>query len=191
MSNTQKLSAFFSTNYPLNKEGIEETIAAFEPRIIPKNKILLQEGTQENTLRFLNKGIIREFYVGREKETNINFFTSPQFTTDFASFIHNSKTKRNQESLSELEILVLGKEKFSRLLKKHSCGQSFIETAFLKILRQQELLEYNRITKAPEELYETLQIHKEDWLQKIPQYHIASYLGITPETLSRIRKRIS
>lgn len=191
MPNTQKLSAFFSTNYPLNREGIEETIAAFELRVIPKNKLLLQEGTQENTLRFLNKGIIREFYFGSQKETNINFFTSPQFVTDFASFIHNSKTKRNQESLSELEILVLGKEKFTHLLEKHSCGKSFIEAAFSKILKHQELLEYNRITKAPEELYEVLQSHKADWLQNIPQYHIASYLGITPETLSRIRKRIS
>ncbi|MBL4648284.1 MAG: Crp/Fnr family transcriptional regulator [Aureispira sp.] len=191
MPNTQKLSAFFSTNYPLNREGIEETIAAFELRTIPKNKILLQEGTQENTLRFLNKGVIREFYVGSQKETNINFFTNPQFVTDFASFIHNSETKRNQESLSELEILVLGKEKFTHLLEKHSCGKSFIEAAFLKILKHQELLEYNRITKPPEELYEILQSCKTDWLQKIPQYHIASYLGITPETLSRIRKRIS
>ena len=94
MSNTQKISAFFSTNYPLNKEGLEEAIAAFELKIIPKNKILLQEGTQENTLRFLNKGIIREFYVGSQKETNINFFTSPQFVTDFSSFIHGSKTKK-------------------------------------------------------------------------------------------------
>lgn len=191
MPNTQQLSAFFSTNYPLNKEGIEETIAAFEPRIIPKNKILLQEGAQENTLRFLNKGIIREFYVGSQKETNINFFTNPQFVTDFSSFIHGSNTKRNQESLSELEILVLGKEKFTALLEKHSCGKSFIEAAFSKILSHQELLEYNRITKPPEELYEILQKNKSDWLQKIPQYHIASYLGITPETLSRIRKRIS
>lgn len=191
MLHTQKLSTFFTANYPLNKQGIEETIAAFELRTIPKHKILLQEGAQENSLRFLNKGVIREFYVGSQKETNINFFMKPQFVTDFASFIHGSKTKRNQESLSELEILVLGKEKFTRLLEKHRCGKSFIEAAFLKILKQQELLEYNRITKAPEELYETLQTYKADWLQKIPQYHIASYLGITPETLSRIRKRIS
>lgn len=191
MPNTQNISSFFATNYPLNREGIEEVIAAFEVKIIPQNTILLQEGAQENTLRFLNKGTIREFYVGGEKEININFFTSPQFITDFSSFIHDSKTKKNQESLSELEVLVLGKEKFNNFSKKHSCGRSFIEAAFLKILKHQELLEYNRITKPPEELYKTLQIHKADWLQKIPQYHIASYLGITPETLSRIRKRIS
>ncbi len=191
MPNTKKLSDFFSTNYPLNREGIEETIAAFELRTIPKHKILLQEGTQEQTLRFLNKGTIREFYIGKHKETNINFFIRPQFITDFSSFIHGSTTKRNQESLSELEVLVLGKETFTNLLRKHSCGRSFIEAAFLKILQHQELLEYNRITKPPEELYENLQQQRSDWLQKIPQYHIASYLGVTPETLSRIRKRIS
>lgn len=190
MPNRRTLSDFFSTNYPLNKEGIEETIAAFESRTIPKNTLLLQKGIEEKSLRFLNQGVIREFYIGSQKETNINFFTSPQFITDFSSFVHGSKTKKNQESLSPLEVLVLGKEKFNRLLEKYSCGQSFIESAFLKILKQQELLEYNRITKSPEELYENLLAYKSSWLQNIPQYHIASYLGITPETLSRIRKRI-
>lgn len=190
MPNRKTLSDFFSTNYPLNREGIEETIAAFESRSISKNTLLLQKGTTENTLRFLNQGTVREFYIGNQKATNINFFTKPQFITDFSSFINSSRTKKNQESLSTLEVLVLGKEKFNRLLEKYTCGQSFIESTFLKILKQQELLEYHRITKSPEELYENLLIHKAHWLQNVPQYHIASYLGITPETLSRIRKRI-
>ena len=53
------------------------------------------------------------------------------------------------------------------------------------------MLEFNRVTKTPDELYKELFIYKPEWLQLIPQYHIASYLNITPETLSRIRKRTS
>jgi hypothetical protein len=66
-----------------------------------------------------------------------------------------------------------------------------VESSFHKLLKQKEMLEYNRITKTPDELYKELLIYKQEWLQSIPQYHIASYLNITPETLSRIRKRIS
>ena len=66
-----------------------------------------------------------------------------------------------------------------------------MDLSFQKLLKHKELLEYNRITKTPEELYKELFIYKPSWLEKIPQYHIASYLNISPETLSRIRKRIS
>ena len=190
MVHTDLMAKFFQTDFPLNRDGVEELLASFKIVHIPKNTLLLQEGATESTLRFINTGIIREFYSNSKKDTNINFFSSPQFITDFSSFIHDVPSKRNQESLTDLEILVLGKEKFNRLLEKYSCAKEFIGLAFQKILAQKELFEYNRITKTPEELYKELLIYKAQWLHNIPQYHIASYLGITPETLSRIRKRI-
>ena len=135
--------------------------------------------------------MIREFYRAEIKEININFYTSPQFITDLSSFIHHTPSNKNQESLSEVQILAIGKEKFVHLLDKYSCGKSFIEQMFQNILRNKEVFEYNRMTKEPEALYNELLIYRPNWLQEIPQYHIASYLGITPETLSRIRKRLS
>ena len=60
-----------------------------------------------------------------------------------------------------------------------------MDLSFRKLLRHKELLEYNRITKTPEELYKELFIYKPNWLEKIPQYHLASYLNITPETFKQ------
>ena len=175
----------------MNKDGVEELITAFKVKEYPKNTFLLQENTYENKLRFVNKGVIREFYRTEKKEININFFTTPQFITDFSSFIKETQTNKNQETLIDVQVLELGKEKFVQLLEKYSCGKSFIEQTFQNILQQKEVFEYNRMTKEPETLYNELRIYKPNWLQEIPQYHIASYLGITPETLSRIRKRLS
>ncbi len=101
------------------------------------------------------------------------------------------KTKKNQESLTDIELLSIDKKAFRELLQKYECGKSFIDLSFQKLLRQKELLEYNRLTKTADELYKELFIYRPHWLEKVPQYHIASYLNITPETLSRIRKRIS
>lgn len=191
MKNKEQIALFFETDFPLNKEGVEELIAAFKVKEYSKNTFLLQENAYENKLRFVNKGVIREFYRTEKKEININFYVTPQFITDFSSFIQEAYTNKNQETLSTVQVLELGKEKFVQLLEKYSCGKSFIDRTFQNILRHKEAFEYNRMTKEPEALYNELRIYKPNWLQEIPQYHIASYLGITPETLSRIRKRLS
>jgi CRP-like cAMP-binding protein len=99
--------------------------------------------------------------------------------------------RKFQECLTDVELLVIDKIKFRSHLEKYTCGKEFVKSTFQKLFRHKKLLEYNRITKTPEYLYQELLIYKPDWLQKIPQYHIASYVNITPETLSRIRKRIS
>ena len=189
--NTEKLATFFATDFPLNKEGIEELLSSFKSKFFPKKSMLIRAGETEKQLRFLETGIVREYYSAPDKETNIHFYTLSQFVTDFSSFNNNIQTKKHQECLTEVELKVLNKSVFMSLLEKYQCGKSFIDQTFQRLLEQKELFEYNRITKSPEELYQGILDHRPDWLQKVPQYHIASYLGITPETLSRIRKRIS
>jgi len=191
VSNKGKLANFFKTDYPLNKEGVEELLASFETVYYKKNSLLLKSGQVEQKLKFLEKGVVREYYATDEKETNINFYAQPEFLTDFSSFNNSVATKKNQEAITDVELKLLDKHKFVELLNKYECGKSFIDLTFQKLLEQKELFEYHRITKTSEKLYQEIVKHKLCWFNKVPQYHIASYLGVTPETLSRIRKRIS
>lgn len=191
MANFINISKFFETEYPLNKHGLEELFSLFNVEKHKKGSLLLQAQTKEKQLRFLNKGIVREYYSNKDKEININFYVKPQFISDLLSFKQDIKTNKNQECLTYVEVLSIEKQTFFDLLEKYQCGKSIIESSFQKLLKQKELMEYNRTTKTPDELYKELFIYKSEWLEFIPQYHIASYLNITPETLSRIRKRIS
>ncbi|WP_298516865.1 Crp/Fnr family transcriptional regulator [uncultured Kordia sp.] len=191
MSALVEIAKFFETEHPLNQEGLQELFAAFSIKTYEKGAIILEEQQEENYLRFLNSGILREYYATEAKEININFYTKPQFITDLLAFNNDLPTRKFQECLSNVELLIVDKTTFRAHLEKYSCGKDFVKDAFQKLFRQRELLEYNRITKTPEDLYKELLIYKSSWLEKIPQYHIASYLNITPETLSRIRKRIS
>ncbi|GAA5521263.1 Crp/Fnr family transcriptional regulator [Aliifodinibius salicampi] len=191
MSNTENISLFLRTNCPLSHKGLNELLSSFKQRVIPQNTIILKETETDRKLRFLNKGVIREYYLNDHREVNINFYTKPRFITDFSSFINTVKTKRNQQSLTDIELLELDRIPFFKLLEKYECREEFRDLVFEQLLKIREMFEYNRVTKTPEELYKELRIYKPEWLQEIPQYHIASYLGITPETLSRIRRRIS
>ena len=185
-----KLSLFFSNEFPFNKEGLEEFVNTFLTKSYKKGEIILENGTIENELRFLDHGIIREYYATNDKEKNINFYTNSNFITDFSSFTHSTATRKYQECLTDVDLRVLSKEKFLTFTDQYQCGKLFIETIFQRIVVKKETEEFNHFVNTAEELYLDIMKNKPVWLLEIPQYHIASYLGITPETLSRIRKRI-
>ena len=191
MTKFSEISNFFKTEFPLNQHGLDELFSLFKVEKHAKGSILLKADSKEKKLRFLNKGIVREYYANEEKEININFYTKPQFISDLLVFDQNATTKKNQECLTSVEILSIERQPFFDLLEKYQCGKAFVECSFQKLLKQKELFEFNRITKSPDVLYNELFIYKPEWIQKIPQYHLASYLNVTPETLSRIKKRIS
>jgi CRP-like cAMP-binding protein len=190
MKESDKLSLFFSNEFPFNKEGLDEFVNTFVLKSYKKGEIILENGNIENELRFLDQGIIREYYATNDKEKNINFYTNSDFITDFSSFTHSSKTKKHQECLTDVYLRVLSKDNFLNFTNQYNCGKLFIETIFQKIVINKETQEFNHFVNTAEELYLDIMKTKPDWLLKIPQYHIASYLGITPETLSRIRKKI-
>jgi CRP-like cAMP-binding protein len=191
MTKEDKLSLFFSNEFPFNKEGLAEFVNTFVKKTYKKGKVILESGNTESELRFLDKGIIREYYSTNDKEKNINFYTDPIFITDFSSFTNSIATKKYQEALTDVDLRVLSKEKFLEFTNQYNCGKLFIETIFQRIVVNKENEEFNHFVNTAEELYLDIMKTKPNWLQYIPQYHIASYLGITPETLSRIRKRIS
>ena len=186
-----RLAEYFNTAYSLNGEGLEELLSSFQLKEYAIGSCLLQEKEYERTLRFLNEGVVREYYSTTEKEVNINFYTQPQFISDFHAFMWDKPSRKNLLALSPVKVLEIGNNKLFSLLEKHQHDKRFIRRCFHRVLDERETFEFNRLSKTPEDLYQDLQLYRPDWLQLIPQYHIAAFLRVTPETLSRIRKRIS
>ncbi|MEO1655506.1 MAG: Crp/Fnr family transcriptional regulator [Bacteroidota bacterium] len=185
------LQQYFQSNFPLNQEGLEEVLEAFAEQVYPKGHRLLQPGQTEREIRFLASGWLREYYNREDKEINIHFFEAPVFVNDFLSLYEAQPSQKWQEALSEIRLLRMSYQTHQELLQKYPCGNQIFEEIFRRLFRQREQREYRRLTSNPEERYQALFQYRPQVLQYVPQYHIASYLGVSPETLSRIRRRIS
>lgn len=185
------LANFLSRNFPFSKDGIDEFLDSFQLEYFAKGTIILQPNSIERKLKYVESGYIREYYATDTKEINTNFYNSSQFALDFNSFFSGKPTNKWHQCITEVELLTISKNDFQRILGKYDCAQSAIQLSFQRLLSQKDTKEHARITKSTLELYKEIQNQKPHWLNNIPQYHIASYLNITPESLSRLRKTIS
>ena len=162
----------------------------FLPKTFPKKTILCKPGRIESELYFINKGSLRLFYEIDDADRTLFFAFENQFTGPCRSFMLGEPNHQIFETLEESELLVVKREPFLEALEKHP------RLALLRSMIAEENLFITEgivsflLLNSPEERYSNLLKHNPEILKRIPQHQIASYLGISPVSLSRIRKRI-
>jgi CRP-like cAMP-binding protein len=155
-----------------------------------KGTILLKEGDTADKCFFVLKGCVRQYHLVEDEEQTTAFFTEEQAVVSFASYSQQLPSK-HYWSCVEDSVLVVGsldyeQEMYRKFPKLAAITRALMEQDFGKT--QEELVTF--ITSSPEERYRKLLADRPDLLGRVPQHQIASYLGVTPESLSRIRKRI-
>lgn len=170
----------------------EKTILenAFTFRQIPKKYKLVKHGEIANELYFINKGIIRLYYTKDIEEITGFIFKENLFASSYDSFLRKTPSIQTLESLEDCELLVITYEKMEELYnvlpKINILTRKVAEQRFINA--QQIFSSF--ILDSPEERYKKFYSQNSDIMQRVPQNIIASFLGITPVSLSRIRKRI-
>lgn len=190
MNQTTKKNTVSDNNIS-RKNTLKEFLALFPTRYYKKGAIILSPETVEVHIKYLIKGIVREFYVTDKRDINLDFYEQTEYLTDCVSLQNSIASSKWQECITDVEMKAIPKDRFDAFLATHEGADVAFRTTFLGLLAQRETRERSRLTQSVEELYQNLLRDKPSWIQNIPQYHIASYLGVSPETLSRIRKRIS
>ncbi len=177
---------------PIQDQTWNKVKAIFTETTLSKGDYFITEGETAKKIGFLTSGIIRAFYRNNEGvEYNKHFFVPNNFAGGYSSLVSGSLNKINQQALSDCKLFVANYAQITKLYDDYPdferVGRRLAEQYFV----DKEQREVEIVLLDADERYLIFRNNYPQLEQLIPQYHIASYLGITPTQLSRIRRKIS
>ena len=174
-----------------NDSELEIIMPYFEFKTFKKKAILLDIEKVSNEVYYLIKGCIRLYCEKNGEELSTYFFTENMFAGSYDSFLSRKQSKVAIETLEDCEVLVLTHEAQEKLYNEFPKMNEFIRKAIEQrfVLLHDLFISY--LLNSPEERYIMLQKDRPELLKRIPQHQIASFLGVTRVSLSRIRNRLS
>jgi CRP-like cAMP-binding protein len=185
-----ELYKYLNSISPLQDETWRRVKGLFTEKTLAKGDYFINEGQQARQIGFLTSGIIRAFYRNNEGlEYNKHFFVAHNIVGGYSSLVTSTPNKIIQQTLSECQLLVANYSEITKLYDLfpdfERVGRRLAELYFVaKEQREIEIVLLNA-----DERYLIFRKEYPQIEQQIPQYHIASYLGITPTQLSRIRRK--
>lgn len=176
----------------LTEKEFKTFLQFFKPRTVRKRQFLLQEGDVCKRLAFVLHGCLREYTVDPKGDEHVlSFAVQDWWISDLNSFLSGTVSSHNIDAIQDSEVLMLDKDDRERLLE----AVPKVERFFRLLLEANYVATHRRIqqmlTASAEERYLSFTKTYPNLVEQVPQGQIASYLGITPQSLSRIRKELA
>jgi CRP-like cAMP-binding protein len=186
----ESLKKFCKTTVPLTEAELKLIDNYFEVRNLKKKAFLLHDGSICNFIGFIANGTIRHFHVkdGVEKTCDISFENA--WVTDFQSFTQSTPAIMNLQAMEETTVFIIRKENLQKLYTECPKYETFGRLMAEQVAQRATEIAMSLSSEKPEERFQNLIKKQPDLFQRIPQKYIANFLGISPESLSRIRHRI-
>lgn len=156
---------------------------------VPSKTILLEEGQIAEKLYLIRKGCLRLFFYDEGKDITFQFFFEGDFVASFDSLYKRTPSLFYLESIEPTELTAIRREDFYNLINNNLSFRQLYEEKLIDRFHAYQQLFLSRIRNTPQQRYEELLQEYPHIIQRVPQHYIASYLGITPVFLSRIRNR--
>lgn len=163
----------------------------FKKEFLAKGQYFLAEGQISRHLGFITKGLVRYYINYNGEEKTYSFSQEKDYVCNYESFIPQRPSSKNIQALEDTDLYVISHEDlqlfYSEVREGERFGRVAVEAIFIQLL--QDITSF--YIETPELRYERFIKNHADLQQRVSQYHIASYVGVKPQSLSRIRKRIS
>ncbi len=185
-----KLKAYCKTKVPLTNKELNLVDTYFEAKNLKRKEFLLQDGKICKFIGFVAEGTIRHFHVkdGIEKTCDISFENA--WVTDFQSFTHSTYSIMNLQAMENTIVFTIPKEYLYKLYSESHKYETFGRLMAEEVAHRATEIAMALSAYKPEERFQNLLKKQPDLFQRVPQKYIANFLGVSPESLSRIRSRI-
>jgi CRP-like cAMP-binding protein len=182
----------FNQKVPITREEEAQIEKYLTPKKLRKKQYLLQEGDVCKWVAFVEAGALRAYTVDEAGTEHIMQFALEGWTiSDLYSFLTGEPATYNIDALEDAELVLISKQAHEELLQNVQKYETYIRLqitgAYIALQRRLTSIKSSSL----EERYASFTTLYPDIVQRVPQHMIASYMGLTPETLSRIRRRIS
>ena len=183
---------FIQSHLPVQEEILEEIASHFEEKLFSRHDFFLQQGKVSDHYMYLEEGFMRAYTLDVDgNEVTTNFYTHNQVVFEVASFFNHIPSKEYIQAITDCKGYMLTFKQLNLLFHSIPEFREFGRTILVKgfvSLKQRTL---SLINETAEERYENLVRHHPSLFQHVPLKYIASYLGVTDTSLSRIRREYS
>ena len=186
-----KLRKYFSGIMPVSDEESNAIAATMLRQDYKKGTVLLKEGQVSAAVYFVLEGCVRQYYLVDGEEKTNNFFTEGQWVIAINNISPGTPSSHFLMCCTDTSLVVGNRQKEEDLYRMFPKLESISRKIMAQVFAEQQAILASYISDTPEQRYLKLLESRPDLFQKIPQYQLASYIGVKPESLSRIRKRIS
>ena len=187
---TPELKQFIAGYADIANDELDEIAGKFKAKAIKKNEFLLQQGEICKDLIFVQSGCLRLYYIADSIEVSVWFSFKHSSAIELYSFISESPSNYYLQAIEDCEILFLPKPALNNLYETHPKMQEmmrkFWEDVVINLIDRFTALQRDSAEKRYLDL-----LKKPPYIQNIPQKYLASFIGVTPTSLSRIRKQIA
>jgi CRP-like cAMP-binding protein len=184
-----KIAGFFPL--PLDEEGLEKILNVTIIKEVPAGTVLLYAGDIGKNIYMVIKGCLRSYFIKEDGvEITSQFFIEGQMVSSIESAMTDTPSRSNIDAIEDSIIGIIGMKSLQKMAQEKGAGKDqFIEILLSKLLNYMNL-HASFILDNPEKRYKKLLQDNPELVSRLPQQYIASYLGITPVSLSRIRTRL-
>lgn len=190
MDKVQKFKKYITSIVQMDDKAFDLCLDYLQVLKIEKGDYFVEEGKVCKKIAFINSGIFRIFYLKDGIEVNTCFCEEISIVSSFGSFVNQTPSKENIQSLEDAEIVTLSYENMAKLYKTSEKWRSvknlLTEKECLRLSNRVESLSF----ETAKEKYEKLITTHPKIIQRVSIQDIASYIGVSRETLSRIRSKI-